>query len=79
MVLDIFVNALKMKYRNISFTKVYTPLNQYFVKAPLVVITAVSVSGYVSTSFAHLDCTIFAHHSLKNSSSSIKLFVDSHG
>ena len=45
MLLEIIANLLKMKYRNISFTKVFPPLSQYFVEAPLAVITAVSISG----------------------------------
>ena len=56
MFLDIFPNLLKMKYRNVLFTSVFTTLSQYFVHAPLAaityfveallaVITAVSLSG----------------------------------
>ena len=30
--------------------------------SPLAVITAVSLSGYISKRFAHVDCTIFAHY-----------------
>ena len=32
-----------------------------------------SLSGYVSKSFTHLDCSTFAHNSSQNSSSSVKL------
>ena len=31
-----------MKYRNISFSEVFTSLSQYFVEAPLAAITAVN-------------------------------------
>ena len=57
---------MKNKYRNNSFTEVYTPLNQYYVKPPLAAITAVSLSGKVSKSFPRLDCATFSHYSLSN-------------
>ena len=42
----------------------------------LAAITAVSLSGYVPKSFAHLDCAMFAHYSFQTSVSSVKLDVD---
>ena len=38
-----------------------TPLSYYLVEAPLTAITSVSLLGYVSTNFVHLDWTIFVH------------------
>lgn len=53
--------------------KYSAPLCQYLVEPPLAEITAASLLGYVSTSFAHLETGIFAHSSLQNSSSSARL------
>ena len=42
------------------------PLSQYFVEPPFAAITAPSLFGDVSTSFAHLErVTFFAHSSLQ--------------
>ena len=49
------------------------PLSQYFVEPPFAAITAASLFGDVSTSFAHLESAIFAHSSLQSSSSSVRL------
>jgi hypothetical protein len=76
MFLEMFVNVLKMKYKDIGFTQVFTPLSQYFVEEPLAAITAVSLRGYISKSFPHLDCATFAHYSFHVPSSSVKLVVD---
>jgi hypothetical protein len=55
---------------------VFNPLTEYMLESPLAAIPTVSVSGQVSKSFAHLDCTIFVYSSFDNSSSSDKLVVD---
>ena len=47
--------------------------SQYFVEPPFAAITAANLLRYVSTSFAHLETEIFAHSSLQNSSSSVRL------
>lgn len=39
--------------------KVLTPLSQYIVKPPFTAITAASLLGFVSTSFAHLETEFF--------------------
>ena len=50
------------------FTEIFNPLSRYMLESSLEAITAVSLSGYVSKSFAHLFLT--------NSLSSVKLVVD---
>jgi hypothetical protein len=39
-------------------------------------LASISLSGYFFKRVAHLCCTIFSHYYFKNSSSSVKLFVD---
>lgn len=52
-------------------------LCQYFFE-PFAAITVASLSGFVSTSFAHRQTAISAHSSLQNSSSSVRLSVCEH-
>ena len=52
------------------------PLSQYLVEPPFSAITAASLFGYFSTSFAYLETAIFAHSSWQNSSSSVRLDGD---
>ncbi len=53
--------------------KYFSPYGQYFVEPPFAAITAASLLGYVFISFAHTETEIFAHSSLQNSSSSVRL------
>ena len=49
------------------------PLSQYITEPFFTAITAAGLLGCVSTSCAHLQTAIFAHSSLQNSSSSVRL------
>ena len=59
-----FANVLKINNGKITFT-LFRPFNQYFVEAPLTVITASSLLGYDATSLAHLYLGSFSHSSLQ--------------
>jgi hypothetical protein len=63
-------------FLNITFTKVFRPFNQYFVEAPLTVITASSFLGYDAISLAHLYLGSFFHYSQQILSSSVRLDGD---
>ena len=67
----------KNKYKS-KFTvcKSIHPLCQYSVEAPFAAMTAMSVSGSVSTSFEQCDGEIFAHCSRENCSRSAKFGGD---
>jgi hypothetical protein len=56
---------VKNKNGNITFTKVFRPFTQYFVEAPLAVITASSLLGYDATILAYLYLGSFSHSSLQ--------------
>jgi hypothetical protein len=58
---------------HITFTSVFRPFTQYFVKAPLAAITASSLLGYDAISLAHLYLGSFSHYSLQILSSSVRL------
>ena len=63
----------KAKTLNITFTYVFRPFTQYFVKVPLAVISAWSLLGYDATSLAHLYLGSFPYSSLQILSSSVKV------
>uniref|UniRef100_A0A3B4EC59 Inositol hexakisphosphate and diphosphoinositol-pentakisphosphate kinase n=1 Tax=Pygocentrus nattereri TaxID=42514 RepID=A0A3B4EC59_PYGNA len=69
---DEFLNKV-CESRSETLTKTLkSPLSQYFVGPPFAAVTAANLLG-LSTSFPHLEAEIFAHSSLRNSSSSVRL------
>ena len=53
-------------------------LTQYFIEAPLAVITALALLGYDATSLAHLYLGSFSHSIIKILSSSVRLEEERH-
>lgn len=51
-------------------------MGQYVVEPPLTAVTAATLLGFVSISFAHLDPNIFGHSTWKNCLSADKLYRD---
>ena len=64
---------LQIKIWKVWHAYVFILLSQYFVEPPFAAITVSSLLWFVSTSFAHVQTDIFAHSSLQNSSSSVRL------
>ena len=66
-------NVLKLKTEISHLHKYFRPFTQYFVEAPLAVITTSSLLGYDATSLPKLYLGNFSHSSLQILSSSVRL------
>ena len=51
------------KLTSVGCISIHPPLSKYLVEPPFAEITAASRSGYVSTSFAHLEMEMFVQSS----------------